>query len=956
MANLIPRKQIEESDFLSGSVLINDLVIADNLFVSGNLSAGTDQTNEHRFTGSVFISGSIDITGEILSDGESILSITSRDTLRYNGILSEDFGKVETVFYVTQDGNDTNDGNTLQYPLKSIKKACERSQEYIDVTGFFYKPDMFPIIYTPPIPIGFGSGSFISASQTITENSEYIVDQLWLLFRDTIVTGTSGSYADNPTFEILVKRDAGLLLEAIANDLQYEYPHSTIQFINAFTDNDGVFFINAALIGDFVDSFNIMYSIIENDLGLDPDELQRISELFNLINTTIIRLQSVYGIENDVVVSIPTRDDILDNLSDIIQQWEYKEKFGDIASIIQSNKQSLVDDAWERFKYVTISGTSGSYADNVEYMDFTKRDYGLLVDSLVDGLQLGNPRKVIQFISAFFNRNGQFIIPAVIVPDFIYSWNYLEQAIAVTFSNEITETELARIRLLTRLIRNTFNAVYNQYSIENNEIIAIPTRQQLISNLPNLIQIPTGLPPRVNIQIKTGYYYEEAPVIVPPNTSLLGDDLRTTVVSPTEATKGENLFLMNNSTYAWGLRLQGCELDDLVNPTKGFFFSLAPGAYIVTSPYVQNSSAVHTPQDKLFAPLDVEQGNPLIGNGPGGMLVDDSILHPYSPLRSMIVDAYTQVGFNGIGICVKGRGYAQLVSFFTNFSRIGVYCIDGGHASLLNSNTTFGDYGLYARGTRKVVTPNVSNVPVVVDATAADLIKAQKQLILDYMWDTFIATPPPSGTDYLTTPNFESATKTDAGLLVDSIIQDLGTRGAARTAQFTSGLFKSNAVPVFPDPQNLTQDFILTYNLIYDYISTQTIPDPEFVDARLKIRALLDVVANTLTSVILVGSSEFLEDFGSLITSTSHDFSYAGSGVNFLGLPPNQGGVGRTNEEIRIFEEGGGRVFHSSGDEAGDFFVGRDFKINQATGTIQGRTFSKSLFGLITPFTLALET
>lgn len=626
----------------------------------------------------------------------------------------------------------------------------------------------------------------------------------------------------------------------------------------------------------------------------------------------------------------------------------------------------------------------------------------------------------------------------------------------------------------------------------------------------SIASAPPFPPKRMTIQIKTGYYNEEAPIIVPPNTSLMGDDLRTTVISPTPATKRENLFLMNNGTYAYGLRLQGCELDDLENPTKGFFFTLAPGAFIVTSPYVQNCSAIFTPQDKLFAPLDFENANPSIGRGPGGMLVDDSVLHPYSPLRSMIVDAYTQVAFNGIGICVKGRGYAQLVSFFTNFSRVGVFCIDGGHASLLNSNTTFGDYGLRASGSRLTVEPDVSKVEnestavsvlisdnksaivdymwtefisaseanngfpsglptgsyngsfetltkrdagflvdslaydmkthggsrsilfvrgffddvdessyvsasllpdfiqtfqlvedyintnillneptasarisglvdivsssldsklvggnplstAIVDTSAAGLIKSSKADIINYMWDEFISGSIitgsfPSGKAVGFYDDLETATRTDAGLLIDSIVQDLNTDKAARTAQFVSGLFKSNAVPVFREPELLVYDFIRTFELIYTYIDENVLVNPIHLTAKVKIRSLIDLINNTLLSVIINESDEFLVDFGSLITSTSHDFSWAGSGVNFLGLPSNQGGIGVTNLDIRIVQEAGGRVYHSSGDERGDFFVGDDFKINQETGTIQGRTFSKSLFALVTPFTLAIET
>jgi len=137
-------------------------------------------------------------------------------------------------------------------------------------------------------------------------------------------------------------------------------------------------------------------------------------------------------------------------------------------------------------------------------------------------------------------------------------------------------------------------------------------------------------------------------------------------------------------------------------------------------------------------------------------------------------------------------------------------------------------------------------------------------------------------------------------------------------------------------------------------------PDSRFTTlttpAKNKIGQMFDVVSNTLTQVVVNNSgSALLEEFGSLVTSTSHDFSYAGAGVNFLALPINQGGVGETNVDIRISEISGGRVFHTSGDETGDFYAGNDFVIRQASGTIEGRTFTKALSAQFTPLNLALE-
>jgi hypothetical protein len=98
-----------------------------------------------------------------------------------------------------------------------------------------------------------------------------------------------------------------------------------------------------------------------------------------------------------------------------------------------------------------------------------------------------------------------------------------------------------------------------------------------------------------------------------------------------------------------------------------------------------------------------------------------------------------------------------------------------------------------------------------------------------------------------------------------------------------------------------------------------------------------------------------VEEFGSLIITTGHDFSYSGAGVTYKALPFNQGGAGVADPTKEITELAGGRVYFTSGNELGDFKIGTGLIINQATGTLQGRTFSRSLFSLVTPFSLALE-
>jgi len=170
----------------------------------------------------------------------------------------------------------------------------------------------------------------------------------------------------------------------------------------------------------------------------------------------------------------------------------------------------------------------------------------------------------------------------------------------------------------------------------------------------------------------------------------------------------------------------------------------------------------------------------------------------------------------------------------------------------------------------------------------------------------------------------EASCSRDTGLIVDACCTDLlyggNERGIAAASSYYNGQY-GNAIAV-------TRDQLLETLETNRYLRTRA----EFIAA---------------------GAP--LESFGSLIVATGIDYSYNGSGVTFKALPPNQGGSGVANPAFEITELGGGRIYFTSGNETGDFRIGTGLSINQATGTLVGRTFSKSLFSLVTPFSLALQ-
>jgi hypothetical protein len=91
----------------------------------------------------------------------------------------------------------------------------------------------------------------------------------------------------------------------------------------------------------------------------------------------------------------------------------------------------------------------------------------------------------------------------------------------------------------------------------------------------------------------------------------------------------------------------------------------------------------------------------------------------------------------------------------------------------------------------------------------------------------------------------------------------------------------------------------------------------------------------------------------SLISASGHTFEYVGSGDDLTTALPSGGGV--PIQENEIVQVNNGQVYYTSTDHKGDFRIGDDLLFNRATGTITGRTFSRSLFAVLTPYILALE-
>ena len=447
------------------------------------------------------------------------------------------------------------------------------------------------------------------------------------------------------------------------------------------------------------------------------------------------------------------------------------------------------------------------------------------------------------------------------------------------------------------------------------------------------IGTPTANAPAV-IFVKAGLYEEtQLPIVVPPHTTIAGDSLRATVVKPgagndsggSVANNRSVLFRCSNGTIFQDMVLDGMGGYTPGSPAYkpesatigGVYFALNAASVVSTkSPYIYNITS--------------------FGNGATGALIDGS-LHA-SGNRSMLFHTYTAIHSDGLGIWAKNNSNAELISTFTYYCQVGLSVTGGSKMRSLNSSSAYGEYGVYSAGFDAGETAN------------SGTIKGQMLVYTNVLTTSFqdgeVVTGGTSGATARVV-NVQAEPKRiyivqRSGTFQSSETVTGGTSGA--TATLTSGTATVN--------QN-GRILVTTF---------ATAPDAgdslQFASGdgnAFQIQSVSSVTANSVTYRILVFSKaratavaadvavHARKEF-SLARLTGHDFLQVGTGgTDTTNWPNNPTQNPDKADQIITNETDPGRVYYTSTDDEGNFYVGDQFKVDQATGNV---TLDASAFNL----------
>jgi len=482
--------------------------------------------------------------------------------------------------------------------------------------------------------------------------------------------------------------------------------------------------------------------------------------------------------------------------------------------------------------------------------------------------------------------------------------------------------------------------------------------------------------------------YEVAPnTEIPAGCALYGYDARVTKLTLAEVggSRENNMFLLNSGIKVRGFTFTGLRHEaswynsvkytsggkdyaslDYGPPKKGYAFAFKPGAYISRSPYIGDCCVLHDlSYQEMSGPQDRQSGNPLVPMTGGNLYADGAILDPDSPLRSVVVDSFTAVNPNGIGYAIVNSALVQLVSVFTNWSRVGIWAHAGGQVTVVNSNATFGDYAFASTGFRYAIrVPGIANQNLIglkCPNFGYYIANNVSTIATKLNSNTIVGFPSiPNWTTAITGANNALALR-DTETILKETAEDLISGQDKSVIFWTQSLFKANttgpytANSVLAFSESLKPYFLASWDKIRTELKTLAyLPNTAHESEAEVASQLIDQYFNLANNVISNPISYTLP-FPSKIEAASHQFSYAGSGVNYNALPFGQRASGTaTDPTTNLYQSNGGIIYATFNTEQGDTYLGKDLKVDFERSTIEGQAFSRGVQNITLPLIVGI--
>ena len=445
------------------------------------------------------------------------------------------------------------------------------------------------------------------------------------------------------------------------------------------------------------------------------------------------------------------------------------------------------------------------------------------------------------------------------------------------------------------------------------------------------IGTPTATNPAI-IFVKAGTYEEaQLPIVVPAHTTIAGDSIRATVIKPASGLDSSGsvqnnrstMFRMSNATVLQDVVMDGMGGYTPGSPAHkpesatigGIYLALNAASPISTkSPYIYNCTS--------------------FGNGATGAVLDGSV-HA-SGNRSMLFHTYTAVHSDGLGIFLKANANAEMISTFTYYCQVGFAAIGGSKIRSLNSSNAYGEYAVYSAGFDAGETANTG--------TVKGIMLSYQGVVSGSFNDGELITGAGGATAYVI--NVQSEPK---------VLYIIPASGTFQSGEVVTGAGGATVTLVAGTVTSNQSGRILVTQFASSADAGDSLQFASTDGNAYQIQTVSSVTANSIAYHVLVfstsratpvadGVSVNVRKEFSLVRLTGHDFLQVGTGgTDTTNWPNNPTQNPNQNYQVMTNATDPGRVYYTATDESGNFYVGDQFQVNQATGNV---TLDASAFDL----------
>ena len=191
----------------------------------------------------------------------------------------------------------------------------------------------------------------------------------------------------------------------------------------------------------------------------------------------------------------------------------------------------------------------------------------------------------------------------------------------------------------------------------------------------------------VTIRVSAGSYEEITPLVVPSHVSIIGEDMRNTIVRPESAYQSNDIFLLEDNTTIMNLTVQDFYYDS--GNDTGYAFRFNSQAKIATrSPYIQNVTVI----TKGTTTSASDPRGFASGDAGKGAIVDGAVLDVETDANqaSMLFHSVTFITPGVDALTCKNGVRVEWLNCFTYFANIGINCQNGTGRTTPDSATKTG--------------------------------------------------------------------------------------------------------------------------------------------------------------------------------------------------------------------------------------------------------------------------